>query len=188
MTQSSYKIDTKSKNHPGMKLAPVRVFSCKQPLRQVWNTVSNFWSSPKRGSENHRFWSEIGWGFQETCRTPHPIFLEVPSPPGDCVNSARTAKDRDVTAHAYPTFAWADLTTERERQLTTGNRFRCQFAALLFDLHALSTTDVPVLLLNQPRVVFARGFVVMTSRSSTVRPLFTRYHFALYVWDYPRHQ
>ena len=32
MTQSSCKRDTKSKSHPGMKLAPVRVFSCKHPL------------------------------------------------------------------------------------------------------------------------------------------------------------
>ena len=31
-------------------------------------------------------------------------------------------------------------------------------------MRALSSTDVPVLLLNQPRVVSARGFVVMTSR------------------------
>ena len=32
MTQWSCKNDTKSKRHPGMKLAPVRVFSCKHPL------------------------------------------------------------------------------------------------------------------------------------------------------------
>ena len=32
MTQSSCKRDTKSKSHPGMRLAPVRVFSCKYPL------------------------------------------------------------------------------------------------------------------------------------------------------------
>ena len=32
MTQSSCKRDSKSKSHPGMKLAPVRVFSCKHPL------------------------------------------------------------------------------------------------------------------------------------------------------------
>ena len=32
MTQSSCKRDTKSKSHPGMKLAPVGVFSCKHPL------------------------------------------------------------------------------------------------------------------------------------------------------------
>ena len=132
---------------------------------------------------------------------PAKIFLEVPPPPSpphtarDCVNSARTAKDCDVTAHANPTFAWADLATERERQLTTGKRaettkrdFRCQCAALLFDLRAPSSTNAPVLLLNQPRVVFAREFVVMTSRSFTVRALFTRYHFALYLRDYPRHQ
>ena len=30
----------------------------------------------------------------------------------DCVNSARTAKDREVTAHTNPTFAWANLATE----------------------------------------------------------------------------
>ena len=35
MTKSSCKRDTKSKSHPGMKLAPVRVFSCKRPLRLV---------------------------------------------------------------------------------------------------------------------------------------------------------
>ena len=32
MTQSSWKRDTKSERHPGMKLAPLRVFSCKHPL------------------------------------------------------------------------------------------------------------------------------------------------------------
>ena len=108
---------------------------------------------------------------------------------------ARTAKDSDVTAHANPTFAWADLATERERQLTTEERaertkrdFRCQFATLLFDLRPLPSTDVSVLLLNQLEVVFARGFVVMTSRSFTVRVLFTLWHFALYLRDYPRHQ
>ena len=111
------------------------------------------------------------------------------------MNSARTAKDCDVTGHTNPTFAWADLATEHERQLRTGKRaertkrdFRCQFAALLFDLRAPSSTDAPVVLLNQPKVVFAREFVVMTSRSFTVRALFTRYHFALYLRDYPRHQ
>ena len=34
MTQSSCKRDTKFKIHPGMKLALVRVFSCKHPLIQ----------------------------------------------------------------------------------------------------------------------------------------------------------
>ena len=33
MAQSSCKRDTKSKSHLGMKVAPVRVFSCKHPLR-----------------------------------------------------------------------------------------------------------------------------------------------------------
>ena len=32
MTQLSCKRDTKSKGHPGMKLAPMRVFLCKHPL------------------------------------------------------------------------------------------------------------------------------------------------------------
>ena len=32
MTQSSCKRDTKSKSHPSVRLAPVRVFSCKHPL------------------------------------------------------------------------------------------------------------------------------------------------------------
>ena len=34
MTVSSYKGDTKSKSHPGMKRALVRVFSCKHPLKE----------------------------------------------------------------------------------------------------------------------------------------------------------
>ena len=33
MSQSSCKRDKKSKSHPGMKFTPVRVFSCKHPLR-----------------------------------------------------------------------------------------------------------------------------------------------------------
>ena len=32
-TQAKCKRDTKQKSHPGMKLAPVRVFSCKHPQR-----------------------------------------------------------------------------------------------------------------------------------------------------------
>ena len=35
MTQSSCKRDTKSRSHPGVKLAPVRVFPCKHPLRRL---------------------------------------------------------------------------------------------------------------------------------------------------------
>ena len=35
MTQSLSKRDTKSKSHPGMKLAPVRVFSCKHHLTML---------------------------------------------------------------------------------------------------------------------------------------------------------
>ena len=41
--QSSCKRDTKSKSHPGMKLAPVRVFSCKHPL-----TVNSNFLSPRK--------------------------------------------------------------------------------------------------------------------------------------------
>ena len=33
MTQSSCRRDTKRKSHPCMKLASVRVFSCKHPLK-----------------------------------------------------------------------------------------------------------------------------------------------------------
>ena len=39
MTQSSCKCDTKSKSHPSMKLAPVGVFSCKHPLREIMFSV-----------------------------------------------------------------------------------------------------------------------------------------------------
>ena len=35
MTQSSRKRDTKSKSHPSVKLAPVRVFSFKHPLSSL---------------------------------------------------------------------------------------------------------------------------------------------------------
>ena len=46
MAQSSCKRDTKSKSHPGMKLAPVRVFSCKDPLRRyvLHKAVSSFFA------------------------------------------------------------------------------------------------------------------------------------------------
>ena len=40
MTQSSCKRDTKSKSHPGMILAPVRVFSSKHSLTTTTRTVS----------------------------------------------------------------------------------------------------------------------------------------------------
>ena len=41
MTQSSCRSDTKSKSHSGMKLAPVRVFSCKHPItRSPWGTLN----------------------------------------------------------------------------------------------------------------------------------------------------
>ena len=55
MTQSSSKRDTKSKTHPGMKLALVRIFSCKHPLKfQLYTCIlktssydlhSSFWYS-----------------------------------------------------------------------------------------------------------------------------------------------
>jgi len=35
MTRSSCKRDTKSKSHRSVKLAPVRVFSCKHPLSSL---------------------------------------------------------------------------------------------------------------------------------------------------------
>ena len=38
MTQSSCKRHTKSKSHPSVKLAPVRVFSCEHPLTHVNET------------------------------------------------------------------------------------------------------------------------------------------------------
>jgi len=41
MTQSSCKRDTKSKSHSGMKLKPVRLFSCKQLLtRPPWGKLN----------------------------------------------------------------------------------------------------------------------------------------------------
>ena len=43
MTQSLCKRDTKSKSHPGMKLAPVRAFKCKHPLSQVNQAGSYIW-------------------------------------------------------------------------------------------------------------------------------------------------
>ena len=41
MTQSSCKRDTKSKSHPGAKLAPVRVFSCKHPLISLKKSIQS---------------------------------------------------------------------------------------------------------------------------------------------------
>ena len=41
MTQSSCKRDTKSKSHPGVKLAPVRVFSCKHPLISLKKSIQS---------------------------------------------------------------------------------------------------------------------------------------------------
>ena len=51
MTQSSCKRDTKSKSHVGMKLKPVRLFSCKHSLsgltvllhgRSMWRVIATF--------------------------------------------------------------------------------------------------------------------------------------------------
>ena len=53
ITQSSCKRDTKSKSHVGMKLAPVRVFSCKHPLTiEIQNPSSTGIRNPSRGIQN----------------------------------------------------------------------------------------------------------------------------------------
>ena len=53
-----------------------------------------------------------------------------------------------------------DLATEREGHLTTEKRlertkldFWCHWSSQLFDLRALSSTDVLILLLNQPNLI-----------------------------------
>ena len=53
-----------------------------------------------------------------------------------------------------------DLATEREGHLTTEKRlgrtkldFWCHWSSQLFDLRALSSTDVLVLLVNQPNLI-----------------------------------
>ena len=47
MTQSWCKRDPKSKSHPSVKLAPVRVFSCKRPLRYLLSILAiNFTAFP----------------------------------------------------------------------------------------------------------------------------------------------
>ena len=43
MTQSSCKHDTKSNSHPSVKLAPVRVFSCKHPLLSKISSLLEIW-------------------------------------------------------------------------------------------------------------------------------------------------
>ena len=60
MTQSLCKRDAKSKSHPSMKLAPVRVFSCKHPLMFFDFNVStktrrnhNFKKRPKKTRTNY---------------------------------------------------------------------------------------------------------------------------------------
>ena len=47
-TQSSCKRDTKSKSHLGMKLAPVRVFSCKHPLTYCDLLLLSYWRITKK--------------------------------------------------------------------------------------------------------------------------------------------
>ena len=42
MTQSSGKRDTKTKSHPSVKLAPVRVFSCKHPLTLDYIVITSY--------------------------------------------------------------------------------------------------------------------------------------------------
>ena len=65
MTQSSCKRDTKSKRHRGMKLAPVRVFSCKHPLRifrVLVAAISGLWMPGKFNKEDvhkNAHWSEL---------------------------------------------------------------------------------------------------------------------------------
>ena len=44
MTQSSCKHDTKSNSHPSVKLAPVRVFSCKHPLLSKISSLLEIWA------------------------------------------------------------------------------------------------------------------------------------------------
>ena len=46
MTQSSCKCNTKSKSYLGMKLAPVRVLSCKHPLSRCFTSVPKIQSTP----------------------------------------------------------------------------------------------------------------------------------------------
>ena len=46
MTQSSCKRNTKSKSHPSVKLAPVRVFSCKHPLKSAICIQNSLESAP----------------------------------------------------------------------------------------------------------------------------------------------
>ena len=43
MSQSSCKHDTKSNSHPSVKLAPVRVFSCKHPLLSKISSLLEIW-------------------------------------------------------------------------------------------------------------------------------------------------
>ena len=62
MTQALCKRDTKWKSHPGMKLALVRVFSCKNPLRLKYrgnlSTIDMIWQhnlhNQQLSNENER--------------------------------------------------------------------------------------------------------------------------------------
>ena len=63
MAQSSCKRDTKSKSHPGMKLALVRVFSCKQQKshllsQNVFLQSIIYPSEEKNTWEQAAFWHE----------------------------------------------------------------------------------------------------------------------------------
>ena len=55
MTQSSCKRDTKSKSHPCVKLAPVRVFSCKHPLNRPRSIYQYSNMAPRLSGQNSIF-------------------------------------------------------------------------------------------------------------------------------------
>ena len=59
MTQTSCKRETKSRSHPGMKLAPVRVFPCKHPLKLP--TFDNISETERR----KQFRKELSFNFGE---------------------------------------------------------------------------------------------------------------------------
>ena len=66
MTQSLCKHDMKSKNHPGMKLVLVRVFSCKHPLMFLsFQSVSEWWRLVFKGGSNFWVsrWNPTVWRF-----------------------------------------------------------------------------------------------------------------------------
>ena len=75
---------------------------------------------------------------------------------------------------------WADLTTERERQLTTGKRAErtarlpmlnlplYHWSSQLFDLRAPSSIDVWVLLINQPIISYCKSVFYNFSKQTLV--------------------